>query len=79
MYRLILAFANWLQNTPMALAVGGSDWAYPYVQLTHFTGLSLWLTPVGATVESGPRLAGKSRGCRPVSLAHHQNRCVIGP
>ena len=43
MFRLLVAFAGWLQNTPMALAVGGSDWAYPYVQLTHFTGLSLWL------------------------------------
>lgn len=55
MYRLILAFANWLQNTPMALAVGGSDWAYPYVQLTHFTGLSLW---VGTSVAFDVRLLG---------------------
>jgi hypothetical protein len=55
MYRLILAFANWLQDTPMALAVGGSDWAYPYVQLTHFTGLSLW---VGTSVALDVRLLG---------------------
>ncbi len=43
MYRLLIAFAGWLQNTPLALSIGGSDWAYPYIQLTHFTGLSLWL------------------------------------
>jgi len=59
MYRLILAFANWLQNTPMALAVGGSDWAYPYVQLTHFTGLSLW---VGTSVALDVRLLGVGEG-----------------
>jgi hypothetical protein len=59
MYRLILAFANWLQNTPMALAVGGSDWAYPYVQLTHFTGLSLW---VGTSLALDVRLLGFGKG-----------------
>jgi hypothetical protein len=43
MHNLIAEFANWLQNTSIALAVAGSTWAYPFVQLTHFTGLSLWL------------------------------------
>jgi len=43
MYRLLLHFCDWLQNTPLALAVAGSTWAYPYVQMTHFTGLSLWI------------------------------------
>jgi len=55
MYRLLVAFTDWLQNTPMALAVGGSDWAYPFVQLTHFTGLSLWL---GTSVAVDLRLLG---------------------
>jgi hypothetical protein len=58
MDRLFLEFANWLQNTPMALAVGGSDWAYPYVQLTHFTGLSLWL---GTSVAVDLRLLGMGK------------------
>jgi hypothetical protein len=44
MYRLLLHFCDWLQNTPLALAISGSYWAYPYVQLTHFTGLSLWIS-----------------------------------
>jgi hypothetical protein len=39
----LLAFGNWLQNRSFALAVAGSDWAYPFAQATHFTGLSLWI------------------------------------
>ena len=64
MYRLLLAFTDWLQNTPMALAVGGSDWAYPFVQLTHFTGLSLWL---GTTVAVDLRLIGVNKGSQTAS------------
>jgi hypothetical protein len=36
-------FGHWLQNRSFALAIAGSDWAYPFVQATHFTGLSLWV------------------------------------
>ena len=36
-------FCRWLQNQPWALALGGSLWAFPYVQLIHYTGLSIWL------------------------------------
>jgi len=36
-------FGHWLQNTSFALAIGDSRWAYPIVQATHFTGISLWL------------------------------------
>lgn len=43
MYDLVKSFAEWLQNTSWALAVGRSLWAYPFVQLMHFTGLSIWL------------------------------------
>jgi hypothetical protein len=43
MHGLLKAFAEWLQNTPPAVFVAGSTWAYPFVQMTHFTGLSLWL------------------------------------
>ena len=39
----LLTFGNWLQNTSFALAVAGSDWAYPFAQATHFMGLSLWI------------------------------------
>lgn len=39
----VVDFCNWLQNTPYALAIAGSSWMYPFVQTTHFTGLSLWV------------------------------------
>ena len=60
----LFAFADWLQNTPLALAVGGSDWAYPWVQLTHFTGLSLWL---GTSVAVDFRLLTRRKNVPPIS------------
>ena len=39
----LVSFGHWLQNRPFALSIAGSDWAYPFVQATHFTGLSLWV------------------------------------
>jgi hypothetical protein len=39
----LVEFGHWLQNTGYALAIGSSGWAYPFVQATHFTGISLWL------------------------------------
>ncbi len=39
----LMSFAKWLENTHWALSISGSDWAYPFVQWTHFSGLSLWL------------------------------------
>jgi hypothetical protein len=39
----LVIFGHWLQNRPFALAIAGSEWAYPFVQATHFTGLSLWV------------------------------------
>lgn len=48
-------FANWLENTSVGSGIGGSTWAYPYVQLIHFTGLSVWL---GTTIAVDLHLAG---------------------
>ena len=39
----LINFGHWLQNRPFALSIAGSDWAYPIVQATHFTGLSIWV------------------------------------
>lgn len=44
----ILNFGGWLQNTSWALSITGSDWAYPFVQLIHFSGLSLWVGTIMA-------------------------------
>jgi len=54
----LMTFAHWLQNTPWALAIASSDYAYPFVQLTHFTGLSLW---VGTSIALDLRLMGFGR------------------
>jgi hypothetical protein len=55
MYHLLFSFCQWLQNTDWALNVSGSTWAYPYVQMIHFTGLSLW---VGTNVAVDLHLLG---------------------
>lgn len=57
-------FGHWLQNRQYALAIAGSDWAYPLVQATHFTGLSIWIGTIvavdvsllGVGKKSNPRL-----------------------
>jgi len=54
----LLMFGHWLQNRPFALAIAGSEWAYPIVQATHFTGLSLW---VGTSVIVDLSLIGVGR------------------
>jgi len=54
----LITFAHWLQNTPWAVAIATSDYAYPFVQLTHFTGLSLW---VGTSIAVDLRLMGFGR------------------
>ena len=54
----LIAFGHWLQNRPFALAIAGSDWAYPFVQATHFTGLSLW---VGTNVAVDLSLLGAGK------------------
>jgi hypothetical protein len=54
----LVSFGHWLQNRPFALAIAGSDWAYPFVQATHFTGLSLW---VGTNVAVDLSLLGVGR------------------
>lgn len=39
----LIPFGHWLQNRDFALAIADSRWAYPFVQATHFSGISLWL------------------------------------
>lgn len=54
----LIIFGHWLQNRSFALAIAGSDWAYPFVQATHFTGLSLW---VGTSVAVDLSLLGAGK------------------
>jgi hypothetical protein len=39
----LLTFGHWLQTRSFALAIAQSDWVFPFVQATHFVGLSLWV------------------------------------
>jgi hypothetical protein len=55
MYHLLEAFCRWLQATSLAQSILSSSWAFPYVQLIHFSGLSLW---VGTNVLLDLRLLG---------------------
>jgi hypothetical protein len=55
MFSFFMAFARWIQSTWWALDVSGSTWVYPFVQATHFTGLSLW---VGTNLALDLRLLG---------------------
>jgi hypothetical protein len=48
-------FANWLESSRIGSGIGESTWAYPYVQLLHFTGLSLWM---GTTIAVDLHLLG---------------------
>lgn len=55
MLSFFMAFAKWLQGTWWALDISGSTWAYPFVQMTHFSGLSLW---IGTNLALDLRLLG---------------------
>jgi len=58
MHAWLVNAAQWLQNFPLFLWLGGAQYAYPFVQLTHFTGLSMWL---GTTLAVDFRLLGAGK------------------
>jgi Family of unknown function (DUF6644) len=43
MHEMVMAVAKWLESTPWGVTTRESNWAYPFIQLIHFTGLSIWL------------------------------------
>ncbi|MGD0963090.1 MAG: hypothetical protein ABSA57_04215 [Candidatus Acidiferrales bacterium] len=55
MHHFVIAFARWVQSTRLGVGILESTWAFPYVQLTHFTGLSLF---VGTNLALDLRLMG---------------------
>jgi hypothetical protein len=55
MHQFIIAFARWVQNTHLGVGILESTWAFPYVQLTHFTGLSIF---IGTNLALDLRLMG---------------------
>ena len=67
MHDMVIAIAKWLEGTSWGLMARESPWAYPFVQLIHFTGLSIWL---GTTFALDLRLLGVGhRRSTPAQLA----------
>ena len=60
MHDLLVAFCKFLESTCWGTNVRTSLWVYPFIQLIHFSGLSLWL---GTNVAVDLRLleVGKKR------------------
>ncbi len=54
----LMPLCRYLQLTFWATAIRTSIWAYPFIQLIHFSGLSLWL---GTNVAGDLRLLGVGR------------------
>ena len=48
MFNLLLTIGQWLESTSFGTAVRNTIWGYPYVQLIHFGGLSLWVGTIAA-------------------------------
>lgn len=53
-----MPLCRYLQLTPWATAIRLSIWMYPFIQLIHFSGLSLWL---GTNAAGDLRLLGVGR------------------
>jgi len=60
MYESLVAFSKWLESTWWGTGVRTSLWAYPFIQLIHFSGLSVWLG-TNAAVDMRLLGVGKNR------------------
>jgi uncharacterized membrane protein len=60
MFEMLMAMSKWLETTWWGTGVRTSTWAYPFIQLIHFSGLSLWLGTI-VTVDLRLLGAGKNR------------------
>ena len=69
MHEVLSAFCKWLQETSLGCFVASTLWAYPYVQLVHFSGLSLW---VGTIVILDLRLLGLTLRSQNAAELSHQ-------
>jgi len=58
MHAWLVSVADSLQNVPLIVWLGSAQYAYPFIQLTHFTGLSMWL---GTTMALDFRLLGAGK------------------
>jgi uncharacterized protein DUF6644 len=58
MYTWLVGVCHWLQNLPLVVYLVTAQYAYPFIQWTHFTGLSLWF---GTTLALDFRLLGAGK------------------
>ncbi len=56
--RSLMAWGKWLETSPWGYPVRTSLWLYPFIQLIHFTGLSMW---IGTNLAVDLRLMGVGR------------------
>ena len=56
MYGALVAFCKWLEGTPWGVSTRTSLWLYPFIQLIHFSGLTVWL---GTNIAVDLRLLAK--------------------
>jgi hypothetical protein len=54
----LAGMGQWLEASPWGYSARTSTWLYPFVQLIHFTGLSLW---IGTNIAVDMRLMGIGR------------------
>ena len=55
---VLMSWAQWLETSPWGYPVRTSQWLYPFIQLIHFSGLSLW---IGTNLAVDMRLIGIRR------------------
>jgi hypothetical protein len=68
-HNALLAFAQWLENTPWGIAIRGSSWMFPFLEWIHLSGLSLGLA---TSVLVDLRLLGTGKG-RPTAAELSEN------
>jgi len=66
---VLMAWAQWLETSPWGYPVRTSQWLYPFIQLIHFSGLSLW---IGTSIAMDMRLIGVGRRRQTAAQLHEQ-------
>jgi len=62
-------WAKWLETSPWGYPVRTSLWLYPFIQLIHFAGLSMW---IGTSLALDMRLMGVGPKRRTAAELHEQ-------
>ena len=66
---VLIGWAQWLEGSPWGYPVRTSQWLYPFIQLIHFFGLSLW---IGTSIAMDMRLIGVGRRRQTAAQLHEQ-------